>query len=88
LLEPQAPKKRGRPIQWTDEQREDLLELVAIEKEVAAEDGERLSDSEALRRVLTQIAEDRGVGQYRADAAFARWRKQLQLAKKKFKEFH
>jgi len=82
-----SPRKRGRPTKWDDEIRLALVEWIDQIKADAAARSERLSDNAALDELLREKARSQGTALLkvsRKSKAFIRWRKQLQIARKKF----
>jgi hypothetical protein len=82
------PRKRGRPKKWDDELRLALVESIDEIKSAAAARGERISDNAALEDLLKEKARRHGmavlkVARENKSKVFTRWRKQLQIARKK-----
>lgn len=84
-----ARKKRGAPKKWDDELLQALVARVDKIKAEAAATGQRLSDNAALEEFLKEKARHQGMAELKVSRKikskpFTRWRKQLQIARKKF----
>jgi ribosomal protein L18E len=83
------PRKRGAPKKWDDQLLLALVERVDEIKAAATQKGRRLSDNAALEELLKEKARQQGTAEIKVSRInkskpFTRWRKQLQIARKKF----
>lgn len=76
--------RRGRPVEWTDESRRGLLEIVNELQEQALKSRGHLTDKAALKQFLSEYASMKGLSPSFVREKLKSYQNQLSFAKKNY----